>query len=150
MVPESRIRRFDYHSARFFCCDPGSCLVEGLAADWPHRAVSLFKRLSIAGKLNPAWLEQHLSGTAGGIFLLPKGGDLVELLGVSAIGAFDGAVELGGTWRKHEQAQAVLLADLLGLSAGGGNPLPREFSDSAQPLAGASFGSESPADACRP
>ena len=73
MVPESRIRRFDYHSARFFCCDPGSCLVEGLAADWPHRAVSLFKRLSIAGKLNPAWLEQHLSGTAGGIFLLLKG-----------------------------------------------------------------------------
>ena len=47
--------------------------VEGLAADWPHRAVSLFKRLSIAGKLNPAWLEQHLSGTAGGIFLLLKG-----------------------------------------------------------------------------
>jgi len=28
--------------------------VEGLAADWPRRAVSLFKRLSTAGKPNPA------------------------------------------------------------------------------------------------
>ena len=47
--------------------------VEGLAADWPRRALSLFERLSIAGRLNPAWLEQHLSGTAGSIFLLFKG-----------------------------------------------------------------------------
>jgi len=47
--------------------------VEGLAADWPRRAVSLFERLSIAGKLDPAWLEQHLTGTAGGVLSLFKG-----------------------------------------------------------------------------
>lgn len=49
--------------------------VEGLAADWPRRAVYLFKHLSIAGKLNPAWLEQRFSGIAGGVFslLLLKG-----------------------------------------------------------------------------
>ena len=50
--------------------------VEGLTADWPRRAGSLFKRLSelpIAGKLDPAWLEQHLTGTAGGVFSLFKG-----------------------------------------------------------------------------
>src|SRR5260221_13565170 len=35
--------------------------------------------------------------------------DLVELLGVSAVGAFDGAVEFGRTGRKHEQVQAALL-----------------------------------------
>jgi hypothetical protein len=50
--------------------------VEGLAADWPHRAVSLFERLSklpIAGKLEAGRLEQYLSGTAGGVFSLLKG-----------------------------------------------------------------------------
>jgi hypothetical protein len=36
-------------------------------------------------------------------------GDLVKLLGVSAVGAFDRAIEFGGTRRKHEQAQAMLL-----------------------------------------
>jgi predicted PurR-regulated permease PerM len=50
--------------------------VEGLAADWPHRAVSLFERLSklpIAAKLEAGRLEQYLSGTAGGVFSLLKG-----------------------------------------------------------------------------
>ena len=50
--------------------------VEGLAADWPHRAVSLFERLRelpIAEKLDAARLEQYLSGTAGGVFSLLKG-----------------------------------------------------------------------------
>jgi predicted PurR-regulated permease PerM len=28
LVGRVRIRRFDYHSARFFCCDPGSCLLD--------------------------------------------------------------------------------------------------------------------------
>jgi predicted PurR-regulated permease PerM len=49
---------------------------EGLATDWPRRAVSLFQRLSelpIAGKLDPAWLEHRLSGTAGGVLSLFKG-----------------------------------------------------------------------------
>jgi predicted PurR-regulated permease PerM len=49
---------------------------EGLAADWPRRAVSLFERLSelpIAGKLEAGRLEQYLSGTAGGVFSLLKG-----------------------------------------------------------------------------
>jgi len=35
--------------------------------------------------------------------------DLVELVGVGAVGAFDGAVEFGGAGRKHEQAQAAPL-----------------------------------------
>jgi hypothetical protein len=30
------------------------------------------------------------------------GGDLIELLGMGAIGAFDGAIEFGGTWRQYE------------------------------------------------
>ena len=46
----------------------------------------------------------HLQGASG---------DLVELLGVGAVGAFDGAVEFGRTRRQHEQAQATLLAELL-------------------------------------
>jgi hypothetical protein len=37
-------------------------------------------------------------------------GDLVELLGVGAVGALDGAVEFGRTGRKHEQMEATLLA----------------------------------------
>jgi hypothetical protein len=43
------------------------------------------------------------------------GGDLVELLGVGAVGAFDGAVEFGRTWRQDEQMEAALLAGLLEL-----------------------------------
>src|ERR1700674_317834 len=43
------------------------------------------------------------------------GRDLVELLGVSAIGAFDGAVEFGRTWRQDEQMEATLLAGLFEL-----------------------------------
>lgn len=42
-------------------------------------------------------------------------GDLVELLGVSAVGAFDRAVEFRRPWRKHEQAQAALLTGRFGL-----------------------------------
>src|SRR6478672_2174338 len=42
-------------------------------------------------------------------------GDLVKLLGVSAVGAFDGAVEFGRTWRKNEQVKAALLASLFEL-----------------------------------
>jgi hypothetical protein len=38
------------------------------------------------------------------------GRDLVELLGVGAIGAFDGAVEFRGTGRQDEQMEAALLA----------------------------------------
>jgi len=38
------------------------------------------------------------------------GRDLVELLGVGAVGAFDGAVELGRARGEHEQVQAALLA----------------------------------------
>ncbi len=43
-------------------------------------------------------------------------GDLIKLLGVSAIGAFDRAVEFGRTGRQHEQVQPALLASLLELS----------------------------------
>lgn len=41
------------------------------------------------------------------------GGDLVKLLGVSAVGAFEGAIEFGGARRKHEPAHAALLAGQL-------------------------------------
>src|SRR5271156_4243029 len=43
------------------------------------------------------------------------GCDLVELLGVGAIGAFDGAVELGRTWWQDEPMKAALLAGLFEL-----------------------------------
>ena len=43
------------------------------------------------------------------------GRDLVELLGVGAISAFDGAVEFGRARGKHEQMQTALLASLLEL-----------------------------------
>ena len=43
------------------------------------------------------------------------GRDLVELLGVGAIGAFDGAVEFGRTWRQDEEVEAALLAGLFEL-----------------------------------
>ena len=43
------------------------------------------------------------------------GRDLVELLGVGAIGGFDGAVEFGRTWRQDEEMKAALLAGLLEL-----------------------------------
>src|SRR5713101_2290183 len=36
--------------------------------------------------------------------------NLVAVLGVGAVGAFDGAVEFGRVRRKHEQMQAALLA----------------------------------------
>jgi len=42
------------------------------------------------------------------------GRDLVEL-GVGAIGAFDGAVEFGRTWRQDEEVEAALLAGLFEL-----------------------------------
>jgi hypothetical protein len=42
-------------------------------------------------------------------------GDLVELLGVGAVGAFDGAIEFGRAWRQDEQMQTALLASLLEL-----------------------------------
>src|SRR5260370_42119869 len=48
----------------------------------------------------------HLQGASG---------DLVELLGVGAVGAFDGTVEFGRARRKHEQMQAALLASLFKL-----------------------------------
>jgi len=54
----------------------------------------------------------HLQGTRG---------DLIELLGVGAVGAFDRAIEFRRTRRQHEQAQATLLAELLELGA---NSLP--------------------------
>ena len=37
-------------------------------------------------------------------------GDLIELLGMGAVGAFDGAVEFGRARGKHEQVQAAHLA----------------------------------------
>ena len=43
------------------------------------------------------------------------GRDLVELLGVGAVGAFDGAVEFGRARGKHEQVQTALLASLFEL-----------------------------------
>jgi len=43
------------------------------------------------------------------------GRDLIELLGVGAIGAFDGAVEFGRTWRQDEEVEAALLAGLFEL-----------------------------------
>ena len=43
------------------------------------------------------------------------GSDLVELLGVGAIGAFDGAVEFGRTRRQDEQMEAALLTGLFEL-----------------------------------
>src|SRR6266849_6370686 len=49
----------------------------------------------------------HLQGASG---------DLVELLGVGAVGAFDGAVEFGRARREHEQVQAALLASQFELS----------------------------------
>ncbi len=49
-------------------------------------------------------------------FHLQRAGcDLVELLGVGAVGAFDGAVEFGRTWRQDEQMEAALLAGLFEL-----------------------------------
>ena len=36
-------------------------------------------------------------------------GDLVELFRVGAVGAFNGAVEFGGTRGQHEQVQVALL-----------------------------------------
>jgi hypothetical protein len=36
--------------------------------------------------------------------------DLVELLGMGAVGAFDGAIEFGRAQGQHEQMQATLLA----------------------------------------
>src|SRR6185437_11801684 len=41
------------------------------------------------------------------------GGDLMELLGMGAVGALDVAVELGRAGRKDEEAEAELLAGLL-------------------------------------
>ena len=38
------------------------------------------------------------------------GSDLLELLGMGAVGALDGAVEFGRTRGKHKQMQAALLA----------------------------------------
>ena len=43
--------------------------------------------------------------------------DLVELLGVGALGALDPAIESGGAREQNEQAQAALLAGLLELGA---------------------------------
>ena len=43
------------------------------------------------------------------------GGDLIELLGVGAVGAFNGAVEFGRTWRQDEEMEAALLAGLFEL-----------------------------------
>jgi hypothetical protein len=43
--------------------------------------------------------------------------DLVELLGVGTLGAFDRAVELGRAQGQHEQAQAALLSGLFELGA---------------------------------
>jgi hypothetical protein len=48
----------------------------------------------------------HLQGT---------GRDLVELLGVGAIGAFDGAVEFGRARRQDEQMETALLTSLFEL-----------------------------------
>src|SRR5208282_905682 len=41
--------------------------------------------------------------------------DLVELLGVGAVGAFDGAIEFGRARWEHEQGQTALLASLFEL-----------------------------------
>jgi hypothetical protein len=49
------------------------------------------------------------------IHLEGKSGDLIKLLGVGAVGAFDGAVEFGGARRQHEQVQSALLAGLFEL-----------------------------------
>src|SRR5207248_9023522 len=50
-----------------------------------------------------------------GFHLQRAGGDLIELLGVGAVGALHGTVEFGRTRREHEQVQAALLAGLLEL-----------------------------------
>lgn len=42
-------------------------------------------------------------------------GDLIKLLGVGAVGAFDGAVKFGGARRQHEQVQSAQLAGLFEL-----------------------------------
>jgi hypothetical protein len=49
------------------------------------------------------------------VHLQRAGRDLVELLGVGAIGRFDGAVEFGRTWRQDEEVEAALLAGLFEL-----------------------------------
>lgn len=49
------------------------------------------------------------------IHLQGKMGDLVKLLGVGTIGAFDGTIELGRVRRQHEQMHSALLASLLEL-----------------------------------
>ncbi len=67
-------------------------------------------------------------GTDGIVDLLPlaqfvielfhlqgAGSDLIELLAVGAVGAFDRAVEFGGARGKHEQVQSALLTGLLEL-----------------------------------
>src|SRR2546429_6080163 len=52
------------------------------------------------------------------LFHLQRAGrDLVKLFGVGTIGAFDGAVEFGRTWRQDEQMEAALLAGLLELGS---------------------------------
>src|SRR5437870_4208654 len=68
-------------------------------------------------------VAERLVGADGVVDVVPGGqigpeggggglgvGDLVELLGVGALGAFDGAVELGAARREHEQAQPEALA----------------------------------------
>lgn len=51
-----------------------------------------------------------------------KGADLIKLLGIGTVGAFDLAVELGGTGRQGKEPDAALLASLLEDSA---NLLPQ-------------------------
>ncbi len=45
------------------------------------------------------------------------GGDLIEILLVGALGAFDAAVEFGGAGRQDKQAQAALVAWMTQYSA---------------------------------
>src|SRR5271166_1258251 len=55
--------------------------------------------------------------------------DLVELLGVGAIGAFDGAVEFGRTWGENEQMETALLAGLFELGGELGTAVDLNRSD---------------------
>src|SRR6266568_3263892 len=76
-------------------------------------------RNTIAQISIPAATNDRIAAEPKLLALRDKNGssDLVELLGVGALGAFDPAIESGGAREQNEQAQAALLAGLLELGA---------------------------------
>ena len=87
-----------------------------------------FVEMKLAQELLRGEVAESLMRTDGVVDLFPlaefaieffhfqrASGDLVELLGVGAVGAFDGAVEFGRARGQHEQMQAALLAGLFEL-----------------------------------